>query len=153
MRTRKLRFTGDAAQGRSILETVGAQLHTKPKLFRALEGDVTNHSFASDGVQVLIHERYFVRLRSTLMAVIIFDFTRADACEVTVVVGGGKTSWFSGYLMDFGAEEEMLDKITSLLQHAEKSSLMSIKVSRQSKGEDAQQTSSGDVANRAAPEK
>lgn len=112
MKTCKLKANSEITS-KDILNTIrtledfdeeGNDLYT-----RSLE--TTEHK-----ITVLVVERYFYRITSTLTVTLIIDQTE-EATTIDAISGGGKVSnAFGFWLASFGAEKSALDEVTTALK-------------------------------------
>jgi|APFre7841882654_1041346.scaffolds.fasta_scaffold65713_2 hypothetical protein len=73
----------------------------------------TDYQFTSKEVTVMMKEKFYFRINSNLLSVIILNYTSKNSCEIEVIAGGGKQGLIS---FNWGAEGNMRDQIIDFLK-------------------------------------
>ncbi len=109
-RKKTLEQAGNMKIAKLVIE--GRGIEELPALIK--EKFKTDYQFTSEAVIVLMKEKFYYRINSTLLAVIILNYTSKDSCEVEIIAGGGK----KGRLMstDWGAEGDMRNQIVGFFK-------------------------------------
>jgi len=90
----------------------GENASSVPEAIRGVPRDKRT-DYAGDGFAVVVTEEYFFRTNAQLQTTVIFELVGDDACEVTVVAGGGGSGWAQ---QDLNAESRAAENVVEKVE-------------------------------------